>query len=326
MAAKSFCLFIRETAFNTPITTLDNTTVDTGWVPLDLPDDDAVAIRRTPNVEQLMTAKARGGPDRVVGDSYGIGGQARGILYPNQAPLLVGWGCQLVDQTASPDQPWTTTELDGDMASATFALAYEDWSRTYIKRRYRGCKAASFSLEAARGTRGGVVQWSAEVVGSNEASSTDTEPALSLYPTLAAYHISDAALTVNNVAISNFEGFNLTVANTYEVAFDEGATAGAIRLQSRMVTLAIPGAALKATPDWEALYTGQTIMAATTLVLTHPGNNHRITLNLQGAARMNEWGRNLRLQQRHNQSCTITAQLDRSTGGDFTVSFTDPTP
>ena len=326
MAPKSYCLFIHESAYATPVTPVDSTTVNNAWIPLDLPDDDAVSIRATPVVEQLMTAKARGGPDRAVGDAYSVTGGARGVLYPLQSRHLIGWGCQLVDQTATPKVPWLTSELNGDLASATFALGYEDWQRQMIKRRYVGCKASAFVVEAARGTRAGVVQWSAEVVGSAVVTSTDAAPQLAWYPALAAYHLSDATLTINGINISHFEGFRLQVSHALTVAIDEGRTASAIRLDARTVTLSVPGAALKATPDWEALYTGQTILANTKLVLNHPSNDERITFDLQGAARMSEWGRSLRLQQRHNQTCTITAQLDRNTGTDLTVTIVDPTP
>lgn len=325
MAAKSWCLFITESAFKSPVSVASNT-VNSAWCPLDLPDDDAVGIERTPNVEELATAKSLGEPDRVVGDTYGVEGPARGILYPEQAPLLVGWGCGVVDQSATPDFPWTTTEPDGrDLASATFAHFYEDWAFNSAKRRFRGCKARSFTVEAARGTRGGVVQWSADVVGADEASSSDTEPTLAQYPTLAPYHLSDCALTVNNVAITNFESFRLQVTNTLHVAHDEGQTASVIRLQARRMVLSVT-AALKQTPDWRALFTGQTLLATTSLVLTHPGNNHRITFSGQAACRLASWSKNLRLQDRPNQTIEIVPMHDRSTGKNFTVAFSDPTP
>ena len=328
MAAKAWCLFITESSFITPASPNSASNLDTAYCVLDLPDDDAVSIQRKPNVEQLTTAKSRGAPDRVVGDSYGISGGAKGILYPTQAPLIAGWGLQLVDQTATPDEPWTTDEPDGDLASATFALAYEDWDFNVTKHRYRGCKAQTFSIESARGTRGGVVQWMADVVGSDQASMSDSEPALVDYPSdsLAPYHHSDSTLTINNTAISNYESISLRATHALEVAFDESTTAAVIRRQSSTVNMTVVGA-LKGTPDWEALFTGQTLMASTKWVLTHPGNNHRITMDLQGVARVPNWTRNLRLQNnRPNQTIEIVAQFDRSAGEAFSIAFDDPTP
>lgn len=327
MAGKHFAKFITESAYKTPIGTIDGTTLLTGWVPLDLPDDNAIGVRRAPNFEQLMTAKARGGPDRAVGDTYGVAGSLRGILYPDQAPLLLGWGLVPVDQSGTPDYPWTTSEPNGDLASATLVYGYEDLNFSVLKHRYRGLKAASFVLSGARGTRGGAIEWSAEATGSDEASaSSDSEPSLSQYPTLAPYHLSDVAIEVNNVAISNFESFTLTATNTLDVMFDESTTAAIIRMQSRTITLAIT-AALKSTPDWEALFVAGTLLSADTkLTLTHPGNNHMIEIDLQGAARVTDWARDSRLQARNNQTITIQAQLDRSTAKDMTVAFSDPTP
>ena len=77
--------------------------------------------------------------------TMGVSGQLVTELGPTLAPFLMPWACTRIN--AGQTTPWTTTELERDLVSTTFDYGRSPFeTRTAIRTRYLGCKAASLSL------------------------------------------------------------------------------------------------------------------------------------------------------------------------------------
>lgn len=310
MAQCLYARLIQESAYKTPVT-LD--TLNSDHIVLELIDDDAVSVEPVANSEQLYSWLACGEPDRHIGETSGVSGTIRTLLYPAQAPLLLGAAFQpIVDGT--PDTPWESDEPDGEFASFAMDLGYRDDSGTLREARYLGGKFTRVSLSAARGTRDGAFVFEGDVTFSSS-TTAGTAPTASDYPTGAPYFLSATSgnLSINSASISNYESITLEANYTASARFDESATVSRIRHRRREFTLAVTSL-LKFTPDWRALQLARTEFPAT-LALLYPGGSgqQQITFDFGDVCRVtdNGWTRSLPLGADRMQTLTILSQYDR---------------
>lgn len=317
----SQCLWarlIRETAYRSPDTL--GTLNDTHTI-LELVDDDAVSIEPVANNEQLYSWLACGDPDRVIGETETIEGTIRTLLYPAQAPLLLGWAFMpIVDGT--PDTPWETDEPDGEFASMALDLGYRDDDGNARSLRLLGGKVTAATLSAARGTRQGafMLELTARFSSTTTAGST---PDAGDYPTGAPYFLSSTSgnLSVNSSTISNYDSLSISAAYTVDARYDESTYVSRIRHRRREHTLTI-GGILKHTPDWRALQTGRTAFS-TTLAMNYPGGagQQQISWDWGDNCLMREWSRSLPLGGARTQQAVILSQYDRDDDQTLTVAI-----
>lgn len=315
MASCSWAMLVTETAYKTPATP---TTPNADHLVLELLDDDPVAVESVPQNEQLYSWLACGEPDRAIGETAAVSGTIRTLLYPAQAPLLLGWAFRKVDQSGTPDIPWTTSEPDGQMASMALDFAYRDDSGTERKGRYLGGKVTRASLAADRNTRGGAFVLELDVTFSSVTTTSATAPAASDYPSGAPYFLSatSAGVVLNSATIADYESLTIEANYTTTARFDEAAAVKRIRHHRDEITLAL-SSLLKFTPDWRALRDNRSTFAAEVTML-YPGGSgqQELTWDFGANCRVADdgWQKQLQLASDRTQSLNVMCQYDRTAG------------
>lgn len=140
------------------------------------------------------------------------------IAYPTQAPLLAGWGCNLI---GDPYEQYTLTFDHGRIM--------EDASDTLVLERYVGCKNQTYKL-AANNSGDGVVarsEFTFMHMGRSTITSTDRPtPSLSTYPTVKPYVFQDLKgglilRTTGSSVRTHFASVEINVNNIIFPFFDE---------------------------------------------------------------------------------------------------------
>lgn len=321
--ARRWCNFIVESAYKTAATsTFDGTTNNTLWLPVELSADNAARFNWDPTLVPVRTALARNRVEKNHGRTMRLTGAVQTRLYPAQDNLLLGWGFTRVDQGSagtSDDLPWTTSEPARDLASAMFVGFMEDDSLTVERYRFNGCKCQGMTLTMDRNTDDGDAMLSFDFVGSERASSSDTEPAKSLYPSTAPYNLADCTLEVNSNTLQNYQSVSVNVANELTPMIDNRSYAQPIRCYGRVITIQITQL-YKASPDLQALWTGRTEFPVV-LTLTHP-TTPTVEFDFQTKCRVTAYERGTPLGDRHTETYTITAMYDRTNGTELVLTFT----
>jgi hypothetical protein len=322
--AREYLMAITESAFKDPVDIVA-TEVNDNWLAIQLSGDNSFTGINRPDIEPLNTALARGRTERDIGVTSRCPFQLTTLLYPEQAALLLGWALTPIVK-GTPDDPWETTEPAKDLASMSLIHGYEDHSATMLEVHYAGAKVSSFSLSAASGTRGGAFVLTIQGVAATATVATGTaiegEPATTLYTSAAPYNLVDVSgqLTVNSVAISNFNSLAVEVTNELIVEMNESATPQLMRMRGRDSMMTV-GALLKHTPDWQVLYTGRTTFAVQAH-LDHSNATDRITLDLPAGSRLDNWDRSTPLRSTHRQEARFVGHYSKSLGYEFLATVT----
>jgi hypothetical protein len=309
---------VRESAYKTPVTP---TTINEDYLVIELLDDDPASIELEPNTEQLYSWLACGDPDRGIGETYQITGTIRTLLYPDQAPILLGWAMrEVADQAVTGEEiPWVTSEPAGQLASMSADFAYRDNNGNERKDRFLGGKVTGFTLGAVRGTRDGAFVLELQVAFSERTTTTATAPAASDYPAAATspYFLSAATgnLTIDGTAIDEFRAVTVAGAYTAPITFNEQPTITRIRHYRKEFTLEVNGDLLFA-PDWRALRDDRSVFDAE-LILTYPGGTgaQEITLDFGDNCRVNGadgWSKQLPINADRLQTLSVISQFSRT--------------
>lgn len=321
MSSCAWLRLIKESAYKTPVTP---TTLNEDYLVLELLDDDPASIEVAPNTEQLYSWLACGDPDRGIGETYGITGTIRTLLYPQQAPILLGWAMREISgQGGDPGDatPWVTTEPAGQLASMACDYSYRDNDGVERKGRFLGGKVTGFTLGAARGTRDGAFVLELQTAWSERTTTTAAAPAAADYPdaSTAPYMLSAATggLTINEVAIDDFRGVSVAGNYTAPIAFNERPTITRIRHYRKEFVLEVEGDLLF-TPDWRALRDDRSVFDAG-LVLSYPGGTgeQEITFDLGDNCRVNGadgWQKQLPINADRTQTLSVISQFSRTLG------------
>jgi hypothetical protein len=294
---------------------------------LRLDSANAFKVMTQPEFYRIMS-----GTGFAVGALFGsettaLGATLSGPLHYSQASFLLGWALQRIN--AGQTSPWVTTEKPGDLPSCTCDFAWSNFDETLRRKRFLGCKVASFSLSGSRSSP--VMRFSMQVIGSTpqgnsyDASSDPDgtafpEPALTDFPTdPILFQHARGGLTVNNVAHSNFQSLNFNVSNACKAYWDESRFANAIRMNGRTTTLS-GSSRLKATPDDRASYEqAATLASANTLAFTNGVNTLTFTLNAQNY--FSSIDEDMPLDEEVYYNWTLSNMLDPSAGSDFSFTY-----
>src|SRR5947209_1426454 len=129
--SRQYVMIVREGALLTPVA---NPVAGTDSIYIRLTED----FTMQPTME-AATIPYGGGvaiPADQVCDHYRLDGQLRTKLYPQQAAFLLNWAAFRINATQ--DQPWTTTEPAGDLASCSVYHAVRRSDGTFSLKRYGG--------------------------------------------------------------------------------------------------------------------------------------------------------------------------------------------
>jgi Phage tail tube protein len=244
----------------------------------------------------------------------------------SQAAFLLGWALQRLNTAQT--EPWTTTELPNDLASCTLDFAWSQFDTTTLKtKRYLGAKVASLNLAGSKDSPKVMATFAlvaSTPQGNTFDGSTDptlTAPAPTVYPTdVAVFQHLKGNVTIDSVARSNFESFNLSVQNVLVPYWDESRFPNAIRLGGRTVTASAKWRLKSSVTDRTSYESNATQSALFEFV--NPGASHSISLNFNTNGYISAYKEDLQLQREVYYTWTLASYLDTTAGSDLTLTVT----
>jgi hypothetical protein len=309
--AREALIWTVESAYGTIKT---SPVLNTDYLPIRLSDGNSFTVRRAPIRQVINTADTNNLRAFVVSRRYQVLGQLKCLAYVGHMPLLLRWALQGINSGQT--SPWTTTELPGDLASATLDHFIEDPSAgTVTKYRYTGMKVLSGEAVWNNETDIGMVTM--QLVGKAATTHTQTEPADSDYPS-NVYCLQDLTTIKIGSTTTNLSEFRVTWNNNLARRFDEAPTLNSCRLRGRNVDF---GANLlyKIATDRRAAFTGQTAQDSE-FVFTNGAN----TMGFDFAATnyISSLEDALPLADDFTQMLGVEAFYDTTANTDLTLSFT----
>jgi hypothetical protein len=295
---------------------------------LRLDQGDSFSVMHKPEFWQIMSGSGFAVP-ALFGSQVSPLGMTLSIPldYGNAAALL-GWACQIINTGQT--LPWTTTEIAGDLASATVEEAWSNFDGTIRRKRNLGCKVGSLSISCSRDSP--VARLNMGIIGSTpqgNAYDGSTDPSAANFPAPADSVFLDnpvlfqhlkSGLTIGNTARSNFQSINFTVQNRIKPYFDEDRFANLIRFNGRTTTLS-GVSRLKATPDDRTSYeSAATIGSANTLAFVN--GSHSVTFTLNAQNYFSQIGEQFTLDEEIYYAWTLSNLLDTAATTDFTFAVT----
>lgn len=290
---------------------------------LRLDQPNSCKIMTTPEFWSIMSGSGFAVPALYGSQTSGLAMTLSTPLHYSQASFLLGWALTRISGGTS---PWTTSEINGDLASCTGDLIWTNADGTERTKRFLGCKVATLQLSASRESpvmrcQLGLVASTPQ--GNSFDSSSDptlTDPADTTFPTdpVLFQHLR-GGLTLNNVARSNFQSIGFSVQNRVKAYFDESRFANLIRFNGRSTTLT-GHSRLKATPDDRTSFeNAATLSSANTVVFTN--GTHTITLTLNAQNYFGAINESFPLDEEIYYDWTVQNLLDASAGSDFTFTY-----
>lgn len=169
-----------ESAFKTATA---SPVLNTDYIALRIDTDNGVYFRREPQFwGPVRSAHTRNRRERTGTERFLIRGNVSQVLHRVQAPLLIRWALQPVDQTPTPDLPWTTSVAAGHLGTAQFDGAHEQMDNGTMRRRLvNGAVCVSGRIEGNNQTD--LIRYSANFIAATEGPSSFTAPAATDYPT-----------------------------------------------------------------------------------------------------------------------------------------------
>jgi Phage tail tube protein len=291
------------------------------WVRLDQPD--AFKVMTSPQFYSIMSGSGFAVQAQAGSATTGLAATLSTPLHYSQSSFLLGWA---LTRIASGTSPWTTGEINGDLASCTLDYIYTNFDGTERTKRFKGVKVASLGLSGS--TQSPVMRLSLGLVASTpEGNSFDSssdptvsDPADSSFPTdQVLFQHASGHLSLNNAARSNFQSLSLSVQNKIKAYFDESRFANLVRMNGRSCSLA-GVSRLKATPNDRATFEAATALTGTnTLAFTNGTNT--ITLDFKSNNYFSQIDESFPLDEEIYYSWSMMNQLDTSAGADFSFTY-----
>jgi hypothetical protein len=244
-----------------------------------------------------------------------------------QAALLLGWATTRINTGQT--LPWVTTEIAGDLASATLDYVWTYVTGALRAKRFLGGKVATVGLAASRDSP--VVMLTLGIIASTpqgnawDSSSDPTiaAPADSVFPvTPVLFQHMTGGLTINNVARSNFQSIGFSTQNRIKAYFDESHFANLIRMNGRATTLS-GNSRLKSTPDDRTSFeTAAQLVTANTVVFTNAAASHTVTITLNNQNYFGSVAEQFPLDEEVYYDWSINNVLDTAATTDFVIAVT----
>ena len=296
------------------------------YVRLDQPD--AFHVMTKPEFWSIMSGSGFAVPALFGSQTTALGATLQIPLDYAQAAFLLGWCGQIINSGQT--SPWTTTEITGDLASCTVEYGWSNYDGTIRRKRFLGCKVATFGLSSSRDapvTRlnmaiiGSVPQGNSYDSSSDPSSGAFPAPADSTFPTspVLFQHLK-SGLTINNTAHTNFQSLAFNVTNRIRPYFDESRFANLIRFNGRTTTLS-GNSRLKASPDDRTSYESASTLASANTVEYNNGS-HTITFTLNAQNYFSNIDESFPLDEEIYYGWTIQNMLDTSATTDWTFAVT----
>jgi hypothetical protein len=315
--ARQWLVLTSESAYKTKTST---PTINVDFINVRLDQSNAFTPRQTPIPWELRSADTDN--ERVLTgyERSAYTGRLSTVLYAVQAPFLLKWALTKVDQTPTPDLPWTTTEPAGDLGSVSADFAIEDpVAGTQAKLVYRGGKVLGGELTGS--AESPLMRLTLDLAFSDTAASVLAEPAVTAYPT-DPYVFQDltggSAIFKVGSTTTNFRSFSLRWQNNVIPAYDEFAVPQRMRLRGRTIDFETQ-LLYKTSTDRRTAFTGRTAQDCE-FTFANGTNTAKIDLHARSFFSAVEDG--LALDDEFTQTVTGQTYFDTATSSSVTLTFT----
>lgn len=277
-----------------------------------LPSADACTVQKTPMFTPIRDAGVGNRLIRRLPGRYTVGGSLNTYLFPSQALLLTNLATEFVGSTPCLDIPSFT--LDQVMLLDDNCLA--------IYQRTTGCKIAKLDLSADQSDSGYRMMAKMDIMGSiynDTITVTDfPTPVFSAYPADNPFAFSDLAgnLTIDSVR-TNFQSFNLSIANVLKGFPDENLYMSSIGWKGRDVTMSTK-LKYKAATDRQSWNTG----ALHAISAEFNNGTHTVTFDLKSSNSFTAVSDSRPLDDYYTQTISAEAMVDPSALTDLAITVT----
>lgn len=321
--AREFLYLVAESAFKTAATPV----VGTNAFYIRLDGGNAFTMR--PKLVQVPVPYGGGVAIRAftVADKMECKGRLQTKLYAGAlSAFLLKWAADRIN--AGQTTPWTTTEPAGDLASVSVYHAIQRSDGTYKRRRYKGCKVDSWSIEISEDSTIGTMSLelsASEPAGVDFGGTTTSDPDATAFPAPTDdqlphnpyVFINASGGLVIGTSRTEFSSVRVGSRNVLARRFWATPFAGLLRFVGRETTLDAVHY-LKASPDDDATYEALTAQDVS-FELDNGVNSVKIDLN--GANVFTSVDDNLPLNDLYTQNLTAANQWEDGVG-DLALTFT----
>jgi hypothetical protein len=310
--AREALIVTTETAYGTIKT---SPVLGTDYLAFRLHEGNSCTVRRRDIHQTFRTADAANRRALRISKRYAVEGQLKCLAYVSHMPLLLKWALELVNSGQT--TPWTTTIRPGMLASMTLDHFLEDSTDgTIAKKRYTGCIVKSGSLVFNNDSDVGLL--TLDIVGSTATTHTQTEPALSAYPT-SAYCLQDLTTIKVGSATTNIKQLSLNWTNMVKPRWDESPYVTACRLFGRNIDH-VAQVLYKDSPDRRGAYEALTVQdceyvwtaGSNTMKFDFHGTSYFDSVPAESSP----------LDDDFEQTLTLHSHIDPTAGTDMTLTFT----
>lgn len=336
MANREFLMVVQESSYLNPVTTPVVWTTASAmgtatayYIRLD--EGNAFSMRARPvEVEVPYGGGLAIGAYRVA-DKMECKGNLRCKLTAGLAPFILNWATQRVDSAQT--LPWPNTEPPGDLASCTIYHAIMRDDGTIRRRRYRGCKVDSLSLDISTdsqigtlnlGISGSTPEGNAYDSSADPTSTVFPEPLCSNLP-VDPYLFSHTQgnVSINGAVRDYITQLTFTSTNTIARSFFNRRFLGKLRFCGRKTTAAVR-LEYRHTPDDRIAYEGQMPYGVTPIAVQIKLDNgvNSLILHMNANNIFDPLDEDLALDDLYFQSSTVNNLFDCAAGGDFNFTFT----
>lgn len=321
--AREHVYAVVESAFGTPKT---SPVLDTDACYFNLPESDSFTSVMTPVFQETPFGGGLDTPLDVQADNHQTNVSWKGQVYPSLQWFLLKWALSPVGSSGT--TPWTTTEPDGDLPSASLYHYWKPRGLTAVRKRVSGAKCMSLEISASRDdpkVKFSVQAAAIKEVGNTVDSSSDPDatefpaPADTSIPTSPyLFSHSSSNLSVGGAAITNYRSVSVKITNKLDVLTFEGKFPSVISFLGRRCEVTFQRLLTTAT-NYRTFFQGVTDKA-TYVKFDNGAKSFKIDLGAK--CHVTAYTTQLGLGKEFLETITMTGRYSLSAGTDLTLTLT----